>query len=36
MSKSKITTLPEFIESKRLVVETVHLLDIDENKIGTF
>lgn len=36
MSKSKIITLPEFIESKSLVVETVHLLDIDENKIGTF
>lgn len=36
MSKSKIKTLPEFIESKNLYIETVHLLDIDNNKIGTF
>lgn len=36
MSKSKIKTLPEFIESKNLYIETVHLLDIDDNKIGTF
>ncbi len=29
-------TLPEYIESKNLYIETVHLLDIDNNKIGTF